>query len=257
MVQKILFLDILTDDSNLRKEFERKVFKGPYSELFRKAMGIKEKTLITVDATKEKLPNPTRFNGIIIGGSIHNPVVGEEKPWMGKVYNFIRKIITKKTPLLGVCGGHQFVARALGGKVIYNPKGRELGTIEITLTKEGQKDPLFRGIPKNFKVQLSHRCIVKDLRSNWQLLASSKLCQVQAAAINPRTRIIQFHPEFKSKHLKSLTKTRKSILLKEGFVKNEKDFQRFLSSVQETPQAVKVLKNFRKYFVSSVNKDSA
>ena len=249
MIQKILFLDILSDNPKLKKEIGRKAFKDPYFELFRKAMGMEKKALITVDATKEKLPSPTRFNGIIIGGSLHNPVKGEEKPWMEKIYNFIREIMAKKIPLLGICGGHQFIARALGSKVIYNPKGRELGTIKITLTKEGQKDPLFRGLPKNFKAQLSHQCIVKDIKPNWKLLASSKLCQIQAVAINQQTRIVQFHPEFKAKNSKNLVKIRKPTLLKEGFVKNEKNFQKFLSSIQETPQTTKILKNFRKYFI--------
>lgn len=253
MVKKILFLDILTDNPERKKEFERKVFRGPHSELLRKAMGVEKKMLMTVDATKEKLPNPSQFNGIIIGGSLHNPIFGEEKLWMKKVYNFIREIIAEKIPLLGICGGHQFIVKALGGKVIYNPKGRELGTIEINLTKEGEKDPLFLGIPKNFKAQLSHKCIVEDLKSNWQLLASSELCQIQAAAINHRTRIVQFHPEFKPEHLEALIKIRKSILLEEGFVKDEKDFQGFLSSIQET-QGANILKNFLKHFVLNVTK---
>lgn len=249
MAQKILFLDILTDDPKLKKEIERKVFKSPYFELFPKTMGLEKKMLITLDATKEKLPNSTQFKGIIIGGSIHNPVRGEEKLWMKKVYEFIRKIIKNKIPLLGICGGHQFIAKALGQEVIYNPKGREFGTIEVTLTKKGERDPLFQEIPKRFKVQLSHKCIVKGIKPEWQLLASSKLCQIQAVAINNQTRIIQFHPELKAKHLKALAEFRKSILLKEGFLKNEKDFQRFLSSIKETPQATRVLKNFLKYFV--------
>ena len=254
MVKKILFLDILTDDRKLRRESERKVTKVPYSELFRKGMGIKKDVFKTIYAPQEKLPDPTQFAGIIIGGSFHNPIPSEERPWMKKVYRFIKKVIAKKIPLLGVCGGHQFIARALGQKIIHNPKGREFGTIELTLTEKGKKDPLFQGIPQRFKAQLSHQCIVRRIRPNWKLLAFSESCRVQAVAINKQTRIIQFHPEFKAKHLRALARTRKSTLLKEGFLKNEKDFQRFLFSIKETPQATRVLKNFLKYFVLGVMK---
>lgn len=244
MAQKILFLDILTDNQEEKRRYEKEVFKGPYFELFRQAMKVDKKTLISIDATKEKFPSLGQFSHIIIGGSIHNPVVGEEKAWMKKVYSFIRKIIKKKIPLLGVCGGHQFIARALGEEVIYNPNGREFGTIDITLTKEGENDPLFLGVSKIFKAQLSHRCIVKKLKPHWRLLASSKLCQIQAVAINERTRIIQFHPELQARHLKALAKIRKAALLKEGFFKNEKEFLKFLSSIKETPKATKILRNF-------------
>lgn len=247
---KLLFLDILTDDLKARKEREEKVTREPYPELFRKKLGLRKEQFIVVFAHKKKFPNPKKYHGIIIGGSLENPVKGEEKLWMKKTYSFINKIIEKKIPLLGVCGGHQFIARALGQKVIYNPKGREFGTIQITLTKEGADDLLFKGIPKKFLAQLSHQCIVEKIDPKWQLLASSDICKVQAIAINEQTRTIQFHPEFSMQIMKAIAQIRKTSLIKENFI-TPKNFPKFLFSVKESTHAKKILKNFLNYFVIS------
>ncbi len=248
-LKKILFLDIMADDSEAKKESEEKITKGPYSDLFWSQIKSKDITMTVVDASQEALPASNKYDGVIIGGSMHNPVAGEEKPWMKRVYSFIQKTVRNKIPMLGVCAGHQFMARALGQEVIYNPQGREMGTIEITLTKDGKRDPLFQGLPKKFKVQLSHRCIVKGVKPQWKLLATSLLCRVQAAAINDCTRIVQFHPEFKAEHIKAIARSRKANLKKEGFFSDEKEFQKFLSSIRESPLAARILQNFVKYFI--------
>lgn len=244
---KVLFLDILTDDPKKRKR-EEIVTKCSYGEVFRKKLGLQKSQFFIIDASKGKFPASKEYQGIIIGGSLEGPVSGREKVWMKKTYEFIREIIRQKIPLLGVCGGHQFIARALGEKVIYNPKGMELGTLPITLTKEGMKDPLFRGIPKKFYAQIIHKCIVKKVNPKWKLLAFSKLCKIQAAVINKRTRIIQFHPESSDIHMRIIAKLEKERYIREGLT-TEKEFKEFLSSIAKTPQAAKILKNFLKYFV--------
>lgn len=244
---KVLFLDILTGNPKIKKE-EKKVTKGPYGEVFRKKLGLQKSQFFVVDASKGKFPVPREYHGIIIGGSLESPIKGKEKPWMKKTYEFIKEIIGQKVPLLGVCGGHQFIARALGEKVIYNPKGREFGTLLITLTKKGIKDPLFKKIPKKFIAQVSHQCIIDKINPRWKLLASSNLCKTQAVAINARTRIVQFHPELSVSHMRAIAGPRKENFIKQGFT-TEKEFKKFLFSIVKTPQATKVLKNFLRYFV--------
>lgn len=244
---KVLFLDILTDNPKKRKR-EEMVTKCPYGEVFRKKIGLQKSQFFVVDASKGKFPVLKEYQGIIIGGSLESPTKGKEKAWMKKTYEFIREIIGQKVPLLGVCGGHQFIARALGEKVIYNPKGMELGTLPIILTKEGMKDPLFKGIPKKFYAQIIHKCIIKKVNPKWKLLAFSKLCKIQAAVINKRTRIVQFHPELSDIHMRIIAELEKERYIREGLT-TEKEFKEFLSSITKTPRAAKILKNFLNYFV--------
>jgi len=245
---RLLFLDIATDDLKLRKASEKKIAKGPYAELFRKKLDVKMDELQVKWAAQGCLPEPDGYDGIIIGGSSKDPVEGKEQVWMMRVYEFIKETVSKAVPLLGVCGGHQFVARALGAKVIYNPRGREFGTLPVTLTAEGARDPLFTEVPDRFFAQLTHRCIVEEIQRDWKLLASSDMCRIQAVAINERTRIVQFHPEFSANNMIALAKLSEKSLTDEGLTTSSR-FQRFLSFIRETNQAAKVLTNFLTHFV--------
>ncbi len=243
---KILFLDILTGNPELRKNINQKIYKGgSYGEHLRKLFSLKKSEWAEVDAS-QKIPSDfLKFDGIVIGGSTEDPMPGSEKPWMKKIYPAIRKIIKNKIPLLGICGGLQFTARALGGKVILNPGGREFGSVKITLSQDGKKDFLFCGISKNFTAQSSHKCMVEKILPGSRLLASSDMCGLQALSLGDRARLLQFHPEKTKAQLKSLAKMRKSALIAEGFVQDEKDFKKFLASIKNTETAgKKILKNF-------------
>ncbi len=249
---KILFLDILTDDPKIKDKINKTIYKGKnYSESMRKMFSLGKDEWTTCDAATDKFPeNPENFDAVVIGGSTMNPVPGEEKPWMKETFKFIKKIINKEIPLLAICGGLQFTIRAFGKKIITNPKGREFGTLPIVLTKKGQNDPLFQGLPKNISACLSHKCMVEKVDKKWKLLASSKLCAFQAFAIGDNIRLTQFHPEMKTSEIKTLAKTRKEQLLTEKFLKNNKEFNDFIKSIKNTDKiGKKIIKNFITYFV--------
>ena len=235
---KILFLDILTGDGKTRKELNRKGSGGgTKAESMRKASGLKKNEFITVDAHRGKFPEDlTRFQGIIIGGSLEDPFKGTEKPWVKRTYVIIRKAIKGKIPILGICGGLQFTVRALGGEVVLNPKGKEFGSIKVWFTKNGVSDPIFKGLGGAIMVASSHKCMARNLKSGWRLLASSGLCRVQAIAIGRHIRLLQFHPEMKTGELKNLARVRG---LDEG-----------VGRMENTKKAgKKILQNFLDHFV--------
>lgn len=248
---KILFLDILTGDENIKKVINEKIYGGnTYSETMRRFFGLKKNEWFEIDASKGKFPEKlSGFNAMIIGGSAEDPVESLEKQWMKKVYEFIRKTSKQNIPILGICGGLQFVIRALHGEIIFNPKGREFGSVKITLTKSGKVDPLFKGLPTNSMFQLSHKCMAKNLLPGSKLLASSELCEIQAIAIGDNIRLTQFHLEFTKKQMQALAMLRKNSLVQEGFVKDNVSFNKFVNSIKNTESAgKKVFQNFIKYF---------
>src|SRR3989344_7840008 len=132
---KILFLDIFTDDKKFRKEIEKKVYKGgTLSNHVRKVFGLDKNQWLTLDASKDALLDEfLNVDAMVISGSSKNPVKGQEKKWMRNTYKFIRKAIKKDLPILGICGGLQFTVKALGGEIIYNPKGKEFGAIKVNI----------------------------------------------------------------------------------------------------------------------------
>ncbi len=249
---KIFFLDILTDDKETKKRLQEEIYNGEtYAKHMQNMFGTKNAKFISVDAAHDKLPaNPSNFDAIVIGGSTHDPVDGNESKWFAKIYRFINKAIKNDVPILGICGGLQFTVRALGGSVVYNPNGREFGTVKISLTKNGSRDLLFNGVPITTSAQVSHKCMAKNLKLNWNLLASSKMCGIQAIAIGDKIRLLQFHPEMTASQVKIMAISRKNVLLKEGFVKNAKGFNALIKSISSTNKTGKqILKNFIKYFV--------
>ena len=65
--------------------------------------------------------------------------------------------------ILGICIGHQLLAKVLKGNVIENPNGWEVGSGEIELTKAGLKSKLFFNFPLNFYAAETHKDIVIKL----------------------------------------------------------------------------------------------
>jgi GMP synthase (glutamine-hydrolysing) len=106
-------------------------------------------------------------------------------------------------PILGICGGHQALALAFGGKVgpirageddcMPYSRERQGGVVPLTLTTS---DPIFRGIDGKLRVVESHFDEVKVLPPGFVLLASDKLSPNQIMR-HPTKPVygIQGHPE--------------------------------------------------------------
>src|SRR6266851_2614330 len=77
----------------------------------------------------------------------------------------------RRLPVLGVCFGHQLLGFAYGSKVILNPEGREIGSIQVELTPEGRTDRLFANLPQVFWIQTTHQDIVSTLPNGARHLA--------------------------------------------------------------------------------------
>ena len=96
-------------------------------------------------------------------------------------------------PVLGICYGHQLLGDTLpGGQVGPNPRGREIGVLEV----EVAEDPLFAGLPPRFPVVLTHSDAVNVAPEGVRVLGATPQTPVQAMAFGPRCRTLQWHPEF-------------------------------------------------------------
>jgi len=137
------------------------------------------------DASLEEIrsKNP---KGIIISGSPKSilspgsPVISEELLDLG-------------IPVLGICYGMQLLSHLLGGQV-----GKvglaEYGRACIDI-QEGRQS-LFKGLPKQFNVWMSHGDTVINLPPNAQVLAKSEGGLIAAMAVEDKQIFgLQFHPE--------------------------------------------------------------
>ena len=140
------------------------------------------------------LPPVESFAGYIITGS--PAMVTDNAPWSEALKPFLREIISEQTPLLAVCYGHQLLAASLDGAAGWHPKGREIGSVAIRLTPEGEQDPLLGMLPNPFMAHVTHAQSVLKLPSNATLLAFNEYEPHHAYRIGHNAWSVQFHPEF-------------------------------------------------------------
>ena len=178
-----------------------------------------------------------RPRGIIVTGSPLS--VTEHAPWMEQLGDDLLRVAARGTPVLGVCFGHQLLARAAGGNVVVNPKGREIGTVRVQLTEAGQRDPLFAWERSGeIEVQATHLDAVDPLPPTATLLASNENCAAQAFRLSGTVAGVQFHPELWGEAMRDLILSRRGPLASEGV-----DTDALAAAVREV-DAGKILKSF-------------
>jgi GMP synthase (glutamine-hydrolysing) len=129
------------------------------------------------------------FDGVVLSGS--PDMMSEEKTWV-KFARESEAIIESKVPVLGVCFGHQMIARAFGTEVVKD--GRHV--LDMVKTNVLAEDPLFEGLPKSLMLLESRHEVVKSLPGGFRLLARSATSEVAAMKHEKRTLYgVQFHPE--------------------------------------------------------------
>lgn len=99
-----------------------------YPEMFAQLLGeadagLSFETVKLVDG--EVLPDPAACEAVVITGSPAG--VYDQTPWMDPLRDFVRGAFRVKTPMVGVCFGHQIIADAMGGDVRKSDKGWGVG----------------------------------------------------------------------------------------------------------------------------------
>ena len=186
---------------------------GDYPAWFARALG-HEMPVVKAHEGEKLEPALARLKpkGVIVTGSPLS--VTERAPWMLELGYALLKL---DIPVLGVCFGHQLLARAAGGDVIVNPRGREIGTVKVTLTDAGRRDPLFRWAASNeIEVQATHLDAVDPIPPGATLLASNENCLAQAFRLSETHAGVQFHPELWPDAMRDLIRSRTDKLRAEG-----------------------------------------
>ena len=132
------------------------------------------------------IENMRKVDGIILsGGAARVGLSGE----LGNCGAYLELDI----PILGICAGHQFMARFYGGDARESPEP-EYGAMQIELQNGGGK--IFAGTNQSQTVWESHNDEVHQVPQEFFVTATSPSCQVQGMENEKGDRFgLQFHPE--------------------------------------------------------------
>ena len=191
-MKPFLLLAIRADDAAADNEYES--FLG--------FAGLDERDLCRVRLEQRPLSGVELrdWSGILLGGGPFNSSDPEasKSPVQRRVEADLRglldRVIAADFPFLGACygigtlGGHQ-------GAVVDRRYAEPIGPVQVTLTREGRRDPLLHGLPGTFDAFVGHKEAISRLPRHAILLARSPGCPVQAFRIGSHVYATQFHPE--------------------------------------------------------------
>lgn len=163
-------------------------FEGP--GVFRQALESQGYVLQTSLVPSQGLPQDAGDFLLIMGGPMS---VNDADSCIAEELHFVKSAMNKGIPILGICFGAQLLAKALGGFVEPGPTF-EIGMVEVTVTDEGKRDPVFSQLPSTFSVFQWHGEGI-NLSPQTQSLVASADFPVQAFRARDRCYGLLFHPE--------------------------------------------------------------
>ena len=211
---------------------------GDFGHWFRIALGVAPEAIAQCAVWRgEALPPAQGFAATVITGSA--AMVTDRAAWSEATADWLKRAVDDRHPLLGVCYGHQLLAHAMGGRIDFNPRGREIGTAHIELLPPAADDPLFGPLAPGFLAHTTHRQSVLEAPPGALVLARSALDDCHALRIGECAYGVQFHPEFSTAAMRAYIRARAGAIADEGQSPRMLD-----RAVSAAPQARALLRRF-------------
>jgi GMP synthase-like glutamine amidotransferase len=154
----------------------------------------------------QPLPDPAALDATLIMGSAAG-VYDTHYPWMEPLRQFIRGAYAAKTPMLGICFGHQIMADALGGDVRKSEKGWGLGRHVYGVT---ERPAHIGGELPEFAIACSHQDQVIGPPAEASVFMASEFTPNAGLAYrNGAALSLQPHPEFEDDYTLALAEMRR------------------------------------------------
>ena len=139
------------------------------------------------------------FDGFIISGSRSS--VNDPKLWIEQLFNLVKEIIQREVPLVGLCFGHQAIAKSLGGQVCKSKTGWNIGCVPVELTASGKS---ILNAKQHSYLYAFHQDNVEVLPENARLIGSTEMCKNFIVEFKKGVIGFQGHPEFDAAYMQGL-----------------------------------------------------
>ena len=137
----------------------------------------------------------TGYDGLLVMGGWMSAHHDAEVAWLSRVKELLREAAADSVPAFGICLGHQVAAVALGGTVVKNPAGQQLGLLLTGWTDAAAEDPLFAAAATPRRGIHWNSDIVSELPAGAVLMARAPSGEIQAARFADTVWGVQWHPE--------------------------------------------------------------
>lgn len=164
-----------------------------YAEMFAQQIAALESDLSfeIFDVRLDVFPESTdSCDAWLITGS-KSDAYGDD-PWISRLCEFIREVDAKRQVLVGICFGHQVIARALGGRVAKFDGGWGVGVHHYQIA-DNVETPLTQ---KDIALCAFHQDQVLEKPEKMTSFLSSDFCQHAGLIYEDRILTFQGHPEF-------------------------------------------------------------
>ncbi|MDD5774203.1 MAG: type 1 glutamine amidotransferase [bacterium] len=141
----------------------------------------------------EHLPPADECDAVVLLGGPMNVYEEDKYPFLKEEDEFVKEIIKKEIPFLGICLGGQILAKALNAKIKKAPE-KEIGWYPVNLNYAAYDDPLFKNLYNELIVFQWHEDTF-EIPEKCILLAESKTCKNQAFKYGKNAYGFQFHIE--------------------------------------------------------------
>ena len=135
--------------------------------------------------------------------------VNDGLPWIDALCGFVRTLWEHQRPLIGICFGHQLMARALGGTVRQSERGWGVG---LSFNQVIERKDWMQPFQAHLDLLVSHQDQVVILPPQAQVLATSEFCPYYLIQYGDCFLSVQGHPEFCKDYCRDLMNLREGVL---------------------------------------------
>jgi GMP synthase (glutamine-hydrolysing) len=127
-------------------------------------------------------PEEIEADGLILGG-------GPALERAGRCADYLKEL---DIPIMGICLGLQLMGTTFGGRVAPGVIGG-YAEVQVEVVKEND---ILKGLPGTFKTWASHADQIVELPMDFEILARSNVCDIEAMKhVNRPLYGVQWHPE--------------------------------------------------------------
>ena len=196
-------LGILQCDA-VRPELQQRF--GDYPDMFRALLTTErvQPQYRVFDLTRDRFPATLEeCDAWLITGSKYG--VNDGEPWIERAHELVRALHAQRRTLIGICFGHQMVARALGGRVERAAGGWGAG---LHTARIYEQRPWMQPERRELSLLVSHQDQVIELPPGVQHLAGHEFCPYDMLQVDGHILTLQGHPEFPVGYSRALIELR-------------------------------------------------